>query len=278
MSHDMTAEERQNQQQEQEKRLKKNMSQIKNKILVMSGKGGVGKTSVSVNLAFGLAAKGFKVGLLDTDVHGPNIAKMLGIEGEQLYSTDDGVELPQVNENLKAASIALAGNDQDAPIVWRGPLKMGFIKQFLSDLNWGELDYLIIDSPPGTGDEPLSVCQLIPELTGAIIVTTPQDVAILDSRKSVNFARQVGVPLLGIVENMSGFICPDCGTVHNIFGTGGGEKAAEDMNARFLGRIPFETEMMEYADRGESFISRSNLTPGGKALMAVIDGVLEQIK
>lgn len=261
------------QQAEQDGKIQERMAKIKNKVLVMSGKGGVGKTTVAVNLARGLAAKGYKVGLMDTDIHGPNVSKMLGADEHRFVATDDGIEPPQVEPNLVAASLVFSGQADDQPIIWRGPLKQGLIKQFLSDIIWGELDYLIIDSPPGTGDEPLSVCQLLPDLSGAVVVTTPQEVAVLDSRKSVGFARQIGAPLLGIVENMSGFVCPDCGTTHYLFGQGGGEKAAREMNTDFLGAIPMEQAMMEFADRGQSFVASGVDTPSAKAMREVVDKI-----
>ena len=207
-----------------------------------------------VNLGYGLALKGNKVGLLDVDIHGPNIAKMLGVEGKKLVGSDLGIEPLEVLPNLKAVSLALLFENQDQPIIWRGPLKMITIKQFLADVNWGELDYLIVDSPPGTGDEPLSVCQLIPKINGAIVVTTPQDVAILDSRKSVLFAKELKMPVIGIIENMSGFICPYCKKEIDLFGTGGGEKSAYDLKVPFLGRIPIEPEMVKFGDLGQPFI------------------------
>lgn len=239
---------------QQDLRLKENISRIKNKIVVMSGKGGVGKTTVAVNLAYGLALKGYKTGILDVDIHGPNIAKMLGIEGKRLGSSHLGMEPIEVIQNLKAISIALLIEDPDKPIIWRGPLKMQIIKQFLCDVNWGDLDYLIIDAPPGTGDEPLSACQLIPDITGVVIVTTPQDVAILDSRKSVQFAKELKLPIIGIIENMSGFLCPHCQKEIELFGIGGGEKAADNLEVPFLGRIPFETEVVRSGDSGHPFI------------------------
>ena len=217
----------------QEERLAKNLSKIKNKLIVISGKGGVGKSTVAVNLAYGLAMKGLKTGVMDVDLHGPNVAKMLGIEDKKLVMSEAGIEPVEVVENLKAVSVALIIEDRDQPIVWRGPLKMGMIKQFLADVNWGELDYLIVDSPPGTGDEPLSACQLISDIDGAIIVTTPQDVAILDSRKCVGFARQLNVPFIGILENMSGMVCPHCGEDIEMFGSGGGERAATELAGTF---------------------------------------------
>jgi Mrp family chromosome partitioning ATPase len=258
----------------QNERLRKRMEDITYKILVNSGKGGVGKTTLSVNLAFALAQKGYQVGLLDTDLHGPNVAKMLGAQGQRMYSADEQtIEPYEVTANLKAVSLAFAGHEDDAPIIWRGPLKISVIKQFLADVNWGKLDYLIIDSPPGTGDEPLTVCQTIPELTGSVVVTTPQEVAILDSRKSINFARQVKVPLLGIIENMSGFVCPHCGKSSEIFGNGGGEKAAKEMGVPFLGRIPIEPALMQAEDAGVSYIAQAPESETSKAIMAIVDRI-----
>ena len=262
----------------QDKRLKERMLKIKYKLIVMSGKGGVGKTTVAVNLAYGLAAKGNKVGILDVDIHGPNIAKMLGIEGEKLGGSESGIEPVAVSPNLKAISLSFLLEDKDQPVIWRGPLKMITIKQFLSDVNWGNLDYLIIDSPPGTGDEPLSVCQLIPDINGAVIVTTPQEVAILDSRKSVSFAKEVKIPVVGIIENMSGFVCPHCLQEIDLFGTGGGEKSAYDLKVPFLGRIPIEPDMVKSGDAGRPFVSSGNESPAVKNIESIIAKITEFLK
>jgi ATP-binding protein involved in chromosome partitioning len=255
---------------DQDKELKNRMSRIKHKIIVMSGKGGVGKTSVSVNLSYALALTGREVGLVDIDLHGPNIAKMLGVEGQGFTGSDNGIEPVRVLPNLKAASISFAAANPDMPIIWRGPLKMSAIRQFLGEINWGELDYLVIDSPPGTGDEPLSACQLIPEVSGAVIVTTPQDVSILDARKSVFFARQLKIPIIGIIENMSGFVCPHCGKETPIFKKGGGEKAAKDLGVPFLGRIPFEPAMVEMADKGLPFVQSMKDAPSAAAFQEIV--------
>ncbi|MBL7156577.1 MAG: Mrp/NBP35 family ATP-binding protein [Candidatus Omnitrophica bacterium] len=266
---------------EQENRLKERMFKIKYKLIVISGKGGVGKSTVAVNLAYGLAVKGNKVGILDVDIHGPNIAKMLGIEGKRLIGSESGIEPMEVLPNLKAVSLALLFENQDQPIVWRGPLKMVTIKQFLADVNWGELDYLIVDSPPGTGDEPLSVCQLIPDINGAIVVTTPQDVAILDSRKSVLFAKELKMPVIGIIENMSGFLCPHCKKEIDLFGMGGGEKSAHDLKVPFLGRIPIEPEMVKFGDSGQPFIHFKRQTQTANIMneiMVKIASVLDEPK
>ncbi|WP_020611146.1 Mrp/NBP35 family ATP-binding protein [Sediminispirochaeta bajacaliforniensis] len=255
----------------QNERLKKRMSGIKHKVLVMSGKGGVGKSSVSANLALEMASRGVKVGILDTDLHGPNIPKMLGVDDAKLIAYDEGIEPFAVTKNLVAVSLAMAGHDVDAPIIWRGPVKIGVIRQFLADVEWGDLDLLVIDTPPGTGDEPLTVAQMIPELDGAIVVTTPQEVAILDSRKSVNFAKQLNLPLIGIVENMSGFICPNCGTEHQLFGSGGGERAAKEMGVPFLGKIPIDPLLMNAEDSGRSYLSLPDTGPAAAALRSLVD-------
>jgi len=262
---------------EQEKRLKEKMSKIKHTLIVMSGKGGVGKTTVAVNLAYALSIAGKKVGILDVDLHGPNIAKMLGIEKQAICIHEFGIEPVEVSKNLQAVSIALAGYDPDQPMIWRGPMKAKVIMQFLADVNWGELDYLIIDSPPGTGDEHLSTCQLIPNVSGIIIVTTPQDVAILDARKSVLFAKEIKIPVVGIIENMSGFICPHCHTEIDIFKKGGGEKAAEELKVLFLGRVPFQLEFVEYADKGTPFVSFKEKSKSAEAFMGIVDKIKEFI-
>jgi len=261
--------------QEKDAQLKETLGRIKHKFLVLGGKGGVGKTTVAVNLAMGLAMRGHEVGLLDVDIHGPNVAKMLGIEGRAL-SQSEGKMLPvSAAPHLKVISMASLLPNPDHPVIWRGPMKMGAIRQFLSDVQWGCLDYLIVDSPPGTGDEPLSVAQLIPEADGAIIVTTPQDVALLDSRKCVNFVRQLNIPVTGIIENMSGFSCPHCGQKIDIFKIGGGEKAAAEMGVLFLGRIPLDPKIVELGDTGEPFIFKEEGTPAGRELGKIVGRVIE---
>ncbi len=261
---------------QQEKRLNDNMNKIKHKLIVISGKGGVGKTTVAVNLAYGLAMNKHKVGILDVDIHGPNIAKMLGVEGSKLVGSQSGeIEPIEVLPNLKAVSIAFMIDSPDKPIIWRGPLKMITIKQFLSDVSWGELDYLIIDSPPGTGDEPLSVCQLIPDIDGAVIVTTPQDVAILDSRKSVLFAQTLKMKVIGIIENMSGFVCPYCKKKIDLFKSGGGEKSAKELKVPFLGRIPIEPEIAASGDSGNPFINSTKDTETNRVMERIIKKVVD---
>jgi ATP-binding protein involved in chromosome partitioning len=240
--------------------LKKNISNIKQKLMVISGKGGVGKTTISVNLAYALSLKGYKVGLLDVDIHGPNVVKLLGIENKRLTGSGDSKINPiELSDSLKVMSTASMLEDSDTPVIWRGPLKMKIISQFLRDVNWGKLDYLIIDSPPGTGDEPLSVAQLIKDLSGAIVVTTPQEVAMLDSRKSIQFAKKLNIPYIGIIENMSGFICPYCGKEINLFNKGGGKKAAAELGIDFLGDIPIDKEIVDLSDSGKAFVKYGNM-------------------
>jgi len=252
----------------------RNIANIKHKFIVISGKGGVGKTTVSVTLAYCLALKGYEVGLLDVDIHGPNVNKMVGLENEML--TGDGSRLNPIKvlHNLKVISTASIIDNPDTPIIWRGPLKMKLIKQFLTDVNWGSLDYLIVDSPPGTGDEPLSVIQLIADLDGAIVVTTPQEVALLDARKSIQFAKTLNVPFIGLVENMSGLVCPYCNKKIDLFGTGGGKKAAMDMGIIFLGDIPMDPEVIKLCDKGKALTvleKNSAVSESIKKITEVID-------
>ena len=232
------------------------LKNIKHKIVIMSGKGGVGKTTVAVNLAFSLSLSGAKVGLLDVDINGPNVPKMLGIEEEKLGGMENSIEPVIVSENLKVVSMAFLLEDRDTPVIWRGPMKMQAIRQFLGDVEWGELDYLVVDLPPGTGDESLSIAQLIKENSGAVIVTTPQDVALLDSRKAVNFARALNMPIIGILENMSGFSCPHCHKDIDLFKVGGGETAALEMGVPFLGSVPLDKNIVETGDSGIPFVQK----------------------
>ncbi|MCK4247321.1 MAG: Mrp/NBP35 family ATP-binding protein [Methanomicrobia archaeon] len=247
------------------------MNEIKHKIMVMSGKGGVGKTTIAVNLALMLSMKGYEVGLLDADIHGPNTPKMLGIENKKPEITDSSI-VPVSVQNLKVMSMAFLLPNTDSPVIWRGPLKMKAISQFANDVAWGKLDYIIVDLPPGTGDEPLSVAQLL-KSDGAIVVTTPQDVALLDSRKAINFSKELNVPVIGIIENMSGFICPHCGKEIDLFKKGGGEKASKDMNVPFLGSIPIDTKIVESSDSGTPFILDNGNSKAKKAFEDIVSKV-----
>jgi Mrp family chromosome partitioning ATPase len=236
-------------------KLESRLCRIRHKIVVLSGKGGVGKSTVAVNLAVALMMSGRRVGLLDVDIHGPSIPTMLGLEHHALGGSNGEIAPAEV-DGLKVISIGLFLPSPDDAIIWRGPLKMSAIKQFLKDVAWGDLDFLVIDSPPGTGDEPLSVCQLIGRLDGAVIVTTPQKVAAVDVRKSISFCRQLHLPVLGVVENMSGFACPKCGEVTHIFRSGGGKQIAGDMQVPFLGAIPIDPTIAEACDSGQAFVQR----------------------
>jgi len=251
---------------------------VKHVILVLSGKGGVGKSTVSVNLASALSAHGRNVGLLDLDFHGPNIPKMLGIEGQKPAVLEKRIEPVHVTGTLAVMSMAFLLPDTSTPVVWRGPMKMIAIQQFLDEVNWGTLDYLVVDLPPGTGDEALSIAQLAPNVKGAVIVTTPQDVAVLDAVKSVKFIEKLEVPVIGIIENMSGMICPHCGDVIDLFGKGGGKKAAEDLHVPYLGAIPLDPEMVKAGDEGRPYVLRHADTPTWKAVDAVMEKLVKLVE
>jgi Mrp family chromosome partitioning ATPase len=259
---------------EDDEKIAGRLARIKNRILVFSGKGGVGKSTVSANLALALARRGFRVGALDVDIHGPNLAKMLGAENGAVEDSGGSLRPVQVGENLKLISMSFLVAHPDLPIIWRGPMKMKAIGQFLGDVDWGDLDWLIIDSPPGTGDEPLSIAQLVPA-TGAIIVTTPQEVSVMDSRKAVLFARTLHLKVLGIIENMSGLACPHCGKPIDLFKTGGGEKAAREMDIPFLGRIPIDPKIVVSGDEGKPFAVESGDSEAARAFAKIVDKILE---
>jgi ATP-binding protein involved in chromosome partitioning len=250
--------------------VKRSLQKIKNKFIVLSGKGGVGKTSVSVNLAIALAAKGYNVGIMDVDLHGPDVPRMLGLKG-MLGLNENRKLIPMAySENLKAVSIESLSARKDDAIIWRGPLKNAAIQQFISEVEWGELDYLIIDSPPGTGDEPLTVAQTIADAK-AIIVTTPQEVSLADVRKSISFCNVVQMEIFGLIENMSGFNCPHCSETIDLFGSGGGEKTARTAGIKFLGRIPFDLDVVACGDSGTSFQNKHKNSPAAKAFTNIAD-------
>ena len=237
---------------DQDASLKVSLEKIKNKFIVLSGKGGVGKTSISVNLAMALADKGFKVGVMDVDLHGPDVPRMLGLKGMLDLNKNHKLNPMSYSENLKAVSIESLIASKDDAIIWRGPLKYSAIRQFIGEVEWGELDFLIIDSPPGTGDEPLTVAQTISDAR-AIIVTTPQEVSLADVRKSISFCKTLKMEIFGLIENMSGFSCPHCNEMIDLFGTGGGEKTAREAGVQFLGRIPFDQNVVTCGDEGAPF-------------------------
>lgn len=258
---------------DEEHAIAERMSRIRHKIVVLSGKGGVGKSTIAVNLALALAMAGRRVGLLDVDIHGPSVPTMLGLEGAMI-GEEDGEIIPLMAAQVKVISIGLFLRDHDDAVIWRGPLKMNVIRQFLKDVAWGELDFLIVDSPPGTGDEPLSVCQLIGHLDGAVIVTTPQRVSEVDVRKSISFCQQLNVPVLGLVENMNGFACPDCGRITAIFPSGAGQRMADDLHVPFLGSIPMDPGIAEACDRGQAFIQHKANSCSAQSMRNVIAPIL----
>lgn len=250
---------------------------IRNKILVMSGKGGVGKSSVAAYLAVALAQRNFKVGLMDVDLHGPSIPRLLGLKGTIGPSSQEGKATPvHFMPNLEVISIeSLMGENKDLATIWRGPIKIGVIRQFISDIDWSDLDYLVIDSPPGTGDEPLTVAQTIPDAK-ALIVTTPQEISLADVRKSINFCRLVKMEILGIVENMSGLICPHCQKEIELFGAGGGELLAKKENIPLIGKLPLEPEVVRQGDAGRVTAVLGNETPFARAFNAMADEVVKR--
>jgi len=256
--------------------IKVSLSKIKHKIFVLSGKGGVGKSSISANLAASLSKKGYKTGLMDVDVHGPSIAQMLGLK-ELLDISEQKLLIPkQINGNLKVVSVQALMQDKDQAIIWRGPAKSGMIRQFVSSVDWGELDFLIIDAPPGTGDEPLTVVQTIPEALG-IIVTTPQEVALADIRKSISFCKTVHLKTLGIVENMAGFKCPHCNEPIDLFSSGGGEKTAKAQGLTFLGSIPFDTDVVISGDSGVPMMLQDKETKFSKGFDTIVENIIKQL-
>jgi len=258
---------------ERKNKISENLSGIKRIIMVMSGKGGVGKSTVASSLALALAKGGSKVGLLDIDIHGPNLPKMLGVDKERMNATSENrIEPVRITENLKLASMAFLLENENQAVIWRGPLKMKVIQQFLGDIEWGGLEYLIVDAPPGTGDEPLSMAQLVPA-TSAIIVTTPQEVSILDVRKSVTFALKLNLRILGIIENMSGLICPHCGEKIALFKEGGGKRISEEMGVPFLGSIPIDPEIVESTDTGIPYVTEHPDSEAAKAFERIVEKI-----
>jgi ATP-binding protein involved in chromosome partitioning len=268
-------EERRKQFLEQQEKLRTRMSKIRHKIGVISGKGGVGKSTITVNLAIAFATHGHanRVGILDADIHGPSVPKIIGLAGQKLQAGPAGV-FPAIGPmGIKVVSMDFLLPDENVAVIWRGPLKMTAIRQFLSDIVWGDLDILFIDLPPGTGDEPLSVAQLLPEMDGVVIVTIPSEVSQIVVKKAVTFARRLGMPIIGIVENMSGFICPNCGVKVDIFRSGGGKKIAEELNIPFLGSIPIDQKISEDSDKGSPFIIEHKDSPASKAFLEIVKEV-----
>lgn len=261
--------------QAEQEQINQRLKHIKHRILVLSGKGGVGKSTVATNLAVWLSLAGKSVGLLDIDIHGPSIPKILNLERKTVLALE-GIILPiEMGENLKIMSIGFLLRNSDDAVIWRGPMKYQMIKQFIKDVQWGKLDFLIIDSPPGTGDEPPSIAQLLGNTDGAVIVTTPQQVALSDVRKSISFCRNLNLNVLGVLENMSGFICPKCGEKTDIFKSGGGENMASQMGVCFLGRIPIDPQIVQACDSGKPFVYHYKQSQTAKAFEKVLNLILE---
>jgi ATP-binding protein involved in chromosome partitioning len=248
------------------------LTRIENTLMVLSGKGGVGKSTVAVNLAAALAASDKQVGLLDIDIHGPSVPTLLKLEGTLVRGTSERGLIPvRYSDNLKVLSIEFVLKDQaQEAVIWRGPMKHQMIKQFIGEADWGDLDFLIVDAPPGTGDEPLSICQMAPPRSQAVIVTTPQKLAVKDVKKSIRFCRALGMPIFGIIENMSGFVCPNCGTEHQLFKSGGGKQLALETGFRFLGRIPIDPRMVVSSDEGRPFVLEHPTSPAAKAFDEIV--------
>ena len=260
--------------------IRNNMAKIKHKIVIISGKGGVGKTTVAVNLAMSLASVGLRVGILDVDITGPNVNKMLGISPEVRPRVDpDAKKFYPVDGplNTKVVSMAFLLQDSDTPVIWRGPMKMGAVRQFLGDAHWGDLDYLICDLPPGTSDETLDILQLIPD-EKVIVISTPQEVAIMDARKTISMAKTMERHVLGIIENMSGFKCPHCNEYIDLYPPGGAEKASKDFNIKFLGKIPFEVEVGQQGDQGLPFVLKYPDRESTKAFKAIVAKIREELE
>ena len=264
--------------QERNKKIVERMSKIKYKIAILSGKGGVGKSFVTASLASALAAKGRKVAVLDADMHGPSIPKLLGVHGKIMYAGPEGIIPVETEYGVKVVSIDFMIPSEETPVIWRGPLKTNAIGELLAEVNWGDLDYLLIDLPPGTGDEPLSIAQLIPRVNGAIIVTIPTDLSRIVVKKAVAFAKRLAMPILGIVENMSGFTCPETGKTYYIFGKDGGKRMAEEMKVEFLGSIPIDPRISEANDKGIPFFIAYPESEASKKFLEIADKIIKKIE
>jgi ATP-binding protein involved in chromosome partitioning len=262
---------------EQQQLLKARMSKVKHKIAVISGKGGVGKSTVTVNLAAAFAKAGYSVGVLDADIHGPSVPRLLGLTGQQVKVGPPGAFPVPGPLGMKVISIDFF-MPEEVPTIWRGPLKMGAIRQFLQDIVWGEVDVLFIDLPPGTGDEPLSIAQLLPEIDGVIVVTMPSELSSTIVKKAITFARRLNMPIIGVVENMSGFICPHCGTKTDIFPAGGGRKIAEEASVAFLGSVPIDPQVGVGADKGAPFVIEHPDSQAAKVFAEVVAKVEAYVK
>ena len=254
------------------------MNEITQKILVLSGKGGVGKSTVAVNLAVWLSMNDKKVGLLDIDIHGPSVPKLLNLEDKDIQAKDEKIEPVSYGDNLKIMSIGFLLPDDSNPVIWRGPMKHNLIKQFTSDVNWGRLDYLVVDCPPGTGDEPLSIVQSLGNIDGAVVVTTPQQLSVIDVKKCISFCRQLNLPVLGVIENMSGFVCPNCKSKIEIFKSRGGQQVAEQFKVPFLGSIPIDCAVVSACDSGKPIIRLDKKSAVAESFSAAFNKLLNEGK
>ncbi len=252
------------------------LKRIGHKIVVLSGKGGVGKSAVAVNLAVSLSMSGYRTGLLDIDIHGPSVPKMLKLDGSIMQPSARGKLIPVDFGGLKVMSIGFLLPGEEDAVIWRGPAKASAIRQFVGEVEWGDLDYLVVDCPPGTGDEPLTVIQTLEKIDGAVVVTTPQDLALADVRKSISFCGQLNLPILGVVENMSGLVCPHCGETIEVFKTGGGEAMAREMMVPFLGRVPMDPTVVTAGDEGTPHAYHYEKTLSGKAFADIVNVILEK--
>jgi ATP-binding protein involved in chromosome partitioning len=281
VTRDERMEERMREIEEQERRIKTRMAKIKHKLAILSGKGGVGKSTIAANLAIAFARKSYRVGILDADIHGPSIPKMLGLRGQELMASRiEGLGIFPVRGpfDIKVVSMDFLLQSDETPVIWRGPAKIGVIRQFLADVVWGDLDFLLVDLPPGTGDEPLSVMQLIPNIDGVLMVTAPSEVSQIVVKRAIGFTKEMHVPLIGIIENMSGFVCPKCGAEFDILGTGGGRRISEELNVPFLGRIPIDQNVCEDSDKGTPFVIQHAESLTAKAFMEVVGKIEEYLR
>ena len=252
------------------------MKKIDKKLLVLSGKGGVGKSTVATNIAFALADAGKKVGLLDVDIHGPSIPRLTGLSGQQTGASEGRIEPIAVSENLKVLSVAFLLRDEHAAVVWRGPMKYSAIEQMLAETDWGELDYLVIDAPPGTGDEPLSVAQLVGENASAVVVTTPQMLATGDVQRCISFCKLLTLPIEGIVENMAGLLCPHCNETINIFGNDGGKALAKQHELDLLGSIPLDPAICAGGDMGKTIQDSKTREATANAFVQIVEKIINK--
>ena len=264
--------------QEMQRKAVEKMSKIKYKIAVLSGKGGVGKSFVTASLASALASKGRRVAVLDADIHGPSIPKLLGVHGYTMMAGPEGILPVTAAYGVKVVSMDFLLPSEETPLIWRGPLKTNALRELLAEVAWGDLDYLLIDLPPGTGDEPLSIAQIIPKVDGAIVVTIPSDLSRIVVKKAVMFAKKLAIPVLGIIENMSGFTCPESGKVYYILGKGAGRRIAEEMKVDFLGEIPMDPRITEANDRGVPFFVEYPESEAAKAFLTIADKIIRKIE